>query len=123
MPKTKQVIEEDDEIFTPVGRTRYGRKVKKPVRYEPLEKVEDDFSESDYDNNNIEPIVGESIVSDDSEAESSSSDDDSDADENGNLKDFVTYSDSEDEEESVEKDVEEEEDFTDTDDSDYSDSE
>ena len=119
MSSDKQVIEvEESEIVSgPPKRTRYGRSVKKPVRYEPDEKVEDDFPESDYDD---DVDLNDTLI--ESGSESESDDDDSDADENGNLKDFVTYSDSEDEDESVEKD-EEEEDFTDTDDSDYSDSE
>ena len=29
--------------------TRSGRLVKKPERYEPIEKVEDDFSSDEYD--------------------------------------------------------------------------
>ena len=119
MSSDKQVIEvEESEIVSgPSKRTRYGRSVKKPVRYEPDEKVEDDFPESDYDD---DVDLNDTLIESGSESES---DDDSDADENGNLKDFVTYSDSEDEDESVEKDDEEEEDITDTDDSDYSDSE
>ena len=124
MPIKKQVIEEEEEeiINETPRRTRYGRTVKKPVRYEPLEKVEDDFSESDYDEG-VDLSDCESIAAEDSEEDSSSDEDDSDADENGNLKEFVTYSDSEEDEE-LTQNSEDESECTDSDtESDYSDSE
>jgi len=95
--------------------TRSGRKIKKPVRYEPVEKVTDDFSgcdsdifssEDGYDSlseeitRKPEPCEdsvsgGETLGSDSSdESEDESA---SDADDQGNLKDFVVYSDSDDE--------------------------
>ena len=104
-------------------RSRYGRTVKKPERYEPQETCEDDYSGSDcedhlYDDVDIEKLSikklkkksvnkrtvnleedsdGETIGS---ESESESDDgSDSEADDDGNLKGFVCYSDSEDEDE------------------------
>ena len=59
--------------------TRYGRKVKKPVRYEPVETCTDDY---DYESNTEEI---------ESETDEEESDTDSDADEHGNLSNFVTY--------------------------------
>ena len=98
------------------GRTsRYGRKIKKPERYEPVEKVSDDFSDCDSDvfssddefDSPIKTVVKKTetiddLVSDGETLGSDSSDesedgDATDADEQGNLKDFVVYSDSEDE--------------------------
>ena len=67
--------------------TRYGRQVKKPVRYEPVEVCTDDYTDDDYTSD-------EEIESETDEE----SDTDSDADEHGNLSNFVTYDDEEDEE-------------------------
>jgi hypothetical protein len=69
-------------------RTRSGRIIKKPERYSPIEKVEDDFSESDYDSD-------ESDVSSDVSFDSEDLSDSEDADENGNLKNFIVDSDEE----------------------------
>ena len=66
--------------------TRYGRQVKKPVRYEPVEVCTDDYTD-ESDTEEIE-----------SETDEEESDTDSDADEHGNLSNFVTYDDEEDEE-------------------------
>ena len=115
--KAKKVAEEEEiqqeneeEVVILQKRTRYGRKVKKPVRYEPTEKVEDDYSESDYtsENDESERICSESGSG--SEYEDSIEGDDSDADEHGNLKDFVTYREDESEEEEEEELLEESED-------------
>lgn len=38
----------------PEVRTRYGRAVRAPVRYEPVEKVEDDYETDDYDEHESE---------------------------------------------------------------------
>ncbi len=65
--------------------TRSGRIVKKPERYEPNEKVEDDYKSDEYDS--------EDDDSDFSGDESESDDDDSE----GSLKDFIVEDDSEDE--------------------------
>ena len=71
-------------------RTRSGRIVKKPERYEPTEKVEDDYSSDEYDSD--DPNGSE--YSTDPEEEDDESEDDSE----GSLKDFVVDSDSETEE-------------------------
>jgi hypothetical protein len=55
-------------------RTRYGRTVRAPVRYEPVEKVEDDYNTDDYDEGESE--VSSVIEYSDSELD----DDDSDLD-------------------------------------------
>ena len=93
--------------------TRSGRQVKKPTRYEPVEKVTDDFSECDSDiyssddeYNSPREIIKSSVnLESDGEtlgsSDSDSSEDEcvSDADDQGNLKDFVVYSESESENE------------------------
>ena len=56
-------------------RTRYGRTVRAPVRYEPIEQVEDDYATDDYDEEESE--VGSGIEYSDSELED---DDDTDLD-------------------------------------------
>lgn len=66
-------------------RTRSGRVSKAPVRYEPVEQVEDDYGPDDYDTE-----LGDS--SDDEEDDFDETDDDDfedDADEYGNLDGFV----------------------------------
>ena len=67
--------------------TRYGRQIKKPVRYEPVEICTDDYTDEECESDT------EEIESETDEE----SDTDSDADEHGNLSNFVTY-DEEDEE-------------------------
>jgi hypothetical protein len=67
--------------------TRYGRQVKKPVRYEPVEVCTDDYTDEEYESD-TEEIESETDVE---------SDTDSEADEHGNLSNFVTYYESEDE--------------------------
>lgn len=56
---------------------------KPPERYEPTEKVEDDYDAEDYDSNDP------TDVSDGIETDSDEEDDESDADEYGNLDGFV----------------------------------
>lgn len=68
---------------TAVTRTRYGRISKPPVKYEPIEKVEDDYATDDYDSSESEI---ESNFDDDEDEEE---EDDDDADEYGNLDGFV----------------------------------
>jgi len=63
--------------------TRSGRVSKPPVRYEPVEQVEDDYAPEDYDSNEV------SDVSSDIETESDEEDSESDADEYGNLEGFI----------------------------------
>jgi len=83
--------------------TRSGRTIKKPERYEPVEQVTDDFSDSAYDSefsdddSDCESIVTESTMLSDDE------------DENGNLKGFVVDSDEESDPEEEEEEEEEEE--------------
>lgn len=57
-------------------RTRYGRVVKKPERYEPQEVVEDDFSDSELESDWEEDISSE-VSYDSEELEEESEDDDS----------------------------------------------
>jgi hypothetical protein len=64
-------------------RTRSGRVSKPPVRYEPIEQVEDDYAPDDYDSNDP------SDMSSDVFTESDEEDSESDADEYGNLDGFV----------------------------------
>jgi hypothetical protein len=71
-------------------KTRSGRLVKKPERYTPNEKVEDDYDTDDYDSDDPN---GSEYSTDPEESE----DDESDSE--GSLKDFIVNS-SEDEEES-----------------------
>jgi hypothetical protein len=91
-------------------RTRSGRTVKEPVRYEPVEKVVDDFAEDEYDSDvDLDASDDEaSLVGEDSDEEESE-DDEEDADENGNLKDFVAYSEDEEEDSDYEEGDSEEE--------------
>ena len=73
-----------DSAPTPESRTRSGRVSKPPVRYEPIEQVEDDYADEDYDSDESEiKSVG------DSEDFSEEDDDEEDADEDGNLDGFV----------------------------------
>lgn len=64
-------------------RTKSGRVSKPPVRYEPVEQVEDDYAADDYDSDESE--VSSVASSDDDDEE----EDESDADEDGNLDGFV----------------------------------
>jgi hypothetical protein len=73
-----------DSAPTHEPRTRSGRVTKPPVRYEPVEQVEDDYAAEDYDSDESEiKSVG------DSEDFSEEDDDEEDADEDGNLDGFV----------------------------------
>ena len=58
-------------------RTRYGRAVRAPVRYEPVEQVEDDYASDDYD----EAESDVSSVIEYSESELEDEEDDSELDE------------------------------------------
>jgi hypothetical protein len=68
--------------------TRSGRLVKKPERYEPIEKVEDDFSSDEYDTDD-----------DDVPSEYSEDEDDDESDSEGSLVDFIVQDESESDEE------------------------
>jgi hypothetical protein len=72
-----------DSAQTPETRTRSGRVSKPPVRYEPIEQVEDDYGEEDYDSDES------AIKTDDEDDFSEEEDDEEDADEDGNLDGFV----------------------------------
>ena len=71
-------------------KTRSGRAVKKPERYEPVEIPEDDYNDDDdiSEYESEEESEGDECLSDD-ESES----EEEDADENGNLKGFIVSDD------------------------------
>ena len=73
-------------------RTKSGRVSKPPVRYEPIEQVEDDYATDDYDTEEEE----EDLDDDDDEEDY---DDEDDADEDGNLDGFIVPDKSESDEE------------------------
>jgi len=79
-----QKVPSPDSAPTPEQRTRSGRVSKPPVRYEPVEQVEDDYAEDDYDSDESEIKTDEEI--DDFSEEDT---DEEDADEDGNLDGFV----------------------------------
>ena len=67
-----------------IVQTRSGRVSKPPVRYEPVEQVEDDYAADDYDSDESPVLTDDSLDDDDEEEE-----DESDADDDGNLDGFV----------------------------------
>lgn len=85
-----------DVAQTPESRTRSGRVSRPPVRYEPVEQVEDDYADDDYDSQESSDISSEVSY------DSSEDDPEDDADDEGNLDGFVvpdkSESDSEDSE-------------------------
>ena len=92
-PAQPSSLPESDPTVSEV-RTKSGRVSKPPVRYEPIEQVEDDYSAEDYDTE----IEDDSDISD-SDDEEDFDDDDEDADEDGNLDGFVVPDKSESDEE------------------------
>jgi hypothetical protein len=87
-----------------VVKTRSGRVSKQPVRLEPTEIPEDDYSDDGASDEDFCETDGEDICETDDESES---EDESDADEHGNLKGFVVDDDDVSEDESyVESDEE-----------------
>ena len=78
-----QTAPTQDSAPTPEQRTRSGRVSKPPVRYEPVEQVEDDYAAEDYDSDESD------IKSDEEDDFSEEDDDEEDADEDGNLDGFV----------------------------------
>lgn len=78
-----QVLAEAAAEEVPTTRTRSGRVSKPPVRYEPVEQVEDDYDADDYDTEDPDEI------SEEIETESDEEEDESDADDDGNLDGFV----------------------------------
>jgi hypothetical protein len=67
---------------------------KPPVRYEPVEQVEDDYSAEDYDSDDSNSDISDELDEDEEDFE-----DDEDADEDGNLDGFVVPDKSESDEE------------------------
>jgi len=65
-------------------RTRSGRVSKPPAKYEPIEKVEDDYDADDYDSH--ESGIASNFEDD---ADEEDEEDEDDADEDGNLDGFV----------------------------------
>ena len=81
-------------------RTRFGRAVKKPTLYVPVETVlDDDYATDEHDDTDSESLID----TEDEYKTDDESDDDEDADENGNLKDFVVDDDEASESESEEE--------------------
>lgn len=81
-------------------RTRFGRVVKKPTLYVPVETVlDDDYATDEHDDTDSESLID----TEDEYKTDDESDDDEDADENGNLKDFVVDDDEASESESEEE--------------------
>jgi len=83
LTSTPSVVTPEPEV-----RTRYGRVVRAPVRYEPVEQVDDDYNSDDYDENESE--VDSAVEFSDSELEDDDTDldgfvvrDESDDDDNG----------------------------------------
>jgi len=93
-PAQPSSLPESDPTVSEV-RTKSGRVSKPPVRYEPVEQVEDDYSAEDYDSD--EDDVDDDDEDDDDEDDFD--DDDEDADEDGNLDGFVVPDKSESDEE------------------------
>jgi len=90
---SQQINSPDSEVISEPVRTRSGRVTKPPVRYEPVEQVEDDYSDAEYDSHESE--TDDDISDDDSDEE----DDEEDADDDGNLDGFVVPDKSESDEE------------------------
>jgi hypothetical protein len=79
--------------------TRYGRVSKPPVKYEPVEQVEDDYAEDDYDSDGDgSDDLDDVDIETDSDEEGY---DEDDADEDGNLDGFVVPDKSESDSEST----------------------
>jgi len=74
---------ESTVLSPPAATTRFGRVSKPPIRYEPIEKVEDDYDPDDYDTDEADD------VSEGVESDSEDDSDESDADENGDLDGFI----------------------------------
>ena len=72
-------------VTIPETRTRYGRVSKPPVKYEPIEQVEDDYADDDYDSDVTDDLDDVEIETDSDEEDY----DEDDADDDGNLDGFV----------------------------------
>ena len=97
---SQQINSPDSAVTSEPVRTRSGRVTKPPVRYEPIEQVEDDYSDAEYDSH--ESDTCDEDISDDSDEE----DDEEDADDEGNLDGFVVPDKSESDEDVSEDDGE-----------------
>jgi len=91
---------DSEATSSPAPRTRSGRVSKPPVRYEPIEQVEDDYSAEEYDSHESDTDVPTEEDSDEDLG------DESDADEDGNLDGFVVADKSESDEEGSDDDGE-----------------
>lgn len=91
-PKQPSSPPESDPTVNNV-RTKSGRVSKPPVRYEPIEQVEDDYATDDYDTEEEEDL------DDDDDEDEEDFDDGDDADEDGNLDGFIVPDKSESDEE------------------------
>jgi hypothetical protein len=89
-------MENPSQDSVPTCKTRSGRVSKPPVRYEPVEQVEDDYADDDYDSRES------SISSEVSYGDSEDEDDSEDADDDGNLDGFVVADKSESDSDSTE---------------------
>ena len=89
----RQIKSPDGVATSEPPRTRSGRVSKPPVRYEPVEQVEDDYSAAEYDSHESDTCDENNISSEDEE------DDEEDADDDGNLDGFVVPDKSESDEE------------------------
>lgn len=78
-----QMVPSQDSVQIPEQRTRSGRVSKPPVRYEPVEQVEDDYADEDYDSHESSDVSSEISY------DSSEEDLEEDADDEGNLDGFV----------------------------------
>ena len=81
----------------PETRTRYGRVSKPPVKYEPIEQVEDDYADDDYDSDDTDGLDDVEIETDSDEEDF----DEDDADDDGNLDGFIVPDNSESDSEST----------------------
>lgn len=91
-PAKPSSLPESDPTVNSV-RTKSGRVSKPPVRYEPVEQVEDDYATDDYDTEE------EDDIDDDDDEDEEDYDDEDDADEDGNLDGFIVPDKSESDEE------------------------
>jgi len=83
VPDSLQILAEAAAEAESATRTRSGRVSKPPVKYEPVEQVEDDYDADDYDTDEPDDISEEIVTESDEE------EDESDADDDGNLDGFV----------------------------------
>ena len=85
-PPTSQPHDNEETPSPCQPTTRFGRIVKKPTRYSPQERCEDDYASDEYDSYESDVSSEMSCDPDDYSSES-------DADDDGNLAGFVVKSD------------------------------